>query len=233
LTAAALSLTSPAPLQADPLVPSSVTATTTVVFPFTVHVTTAFGPLDILFGRSFAIGDTLSGRVTFDGNSGPDHDGSVRIGSYLLTQARVQLDVPSGFALDASNVDFQAATFDNLGDTPDELIFNARTCCHETGIGFVGLDVLWTDPLHQALTSDVLPTDPRALGRFSKVNLGLLAGDNPAERIGLFGEAPVPQTPTPEPASVLLLGVASVTVVRRRIVANRKLRAVHAGTAAG
>jgi len=47
-----------APVAADP-----------VVFPFSVRVTIASGPLDDLFGRSFQVGDELTGRVTFDGIS--------------------------------------------------------------------------------------------------------------------------------------------------------------------
>src|SRR5512135_3620437 len=68
--AAASCLLAPGLASADPILRSGLTVT----FPFTVQVTVAFGPLQTLFGRSFVIGDTLSGRISFDGTSGPDQD---------------------------------------------------------------------------------------------------------------------------------------------------------------
>jgi hypothetical protein len=222
LIAAVWSLASPAPVRADPIRASSDGSTSTVVFPFTVQVTTAFGPLEILFGRSFTQGDTLSGRITFDGTSSPDTDPWTAHGAYTVPSARLQLDVPSGFALDAAHVDrFTADTFDSIRGVPDELIFTAHTCCHESGIGFLGVDVLWTDALQRALTSDKLPTDPQALDRFRRVAFGLLATEHPEKQIGLFGEAPL--TPTPEPGSLVLLsaGLVAALAQRRRMSTTR------------
>jgi hypothetical protein len=193
-----------APVSADP-----------IIFPFSVRVTTAFGPLEVLFGRTFASGDLLTGRVTFDGTAGPDQDPSTAHGMFDIPSGRIELDVPSGFAIDAGSADrFRAETLDDIPDTVDEVIFYSFLCCHPTGIGFVNVDVLWTDPANRALTSDALPTDPEFLRRFPRVALGLLAGDT--DRIALFGESTV--EPVPEPATMVLLltGMAGVAWKRHR-----------------
>jgi hypothetical protein len=202
----------PAPAQANPVTLAPPVTVPDVTFPFSVQVTTAFGPLDTLFGRSFQIGDTLTGRLTFDGTSGPDEDPWPAHGVYAVPSARLELDVPSGFALDAGNVDrFHADTFNDIPGTDDELIFYAFTCCHPTGIGFVNVDVYWTDATQRALTSDRLPSDPAVLGRFRRAGFGLLAGDD--DRIALFGESPL--EPVPEPATLLLFATGSTVVARK------------------
>jgi hypothetical protein len=194
------------PVSADP-----------VVFPFSVRVTTAFGPLETLFGRSFQTGDELTGRLIFDGTVGPDQDPSPNHGMFDVPSGRIELDVPSGFALDAANVDrFRAETFDDIPGTVDELIFYAFTCCHSSGIGFVNVDVLWTDAMNRALTNDAVPNDPAFLRRFPRTAFGLLAGDE--RRIALFGES-APLEPIPEPGTIVLTltGLAAIARCRRRL----------------
>ncbi len=203
-----------APVAADP-----------VVFPFAVRVTAASGPMQDLFGRSFQIGDELTGRVTFDGTAGPDQAPSSTHGTFDVPSGRMELDVPSAFALDAGHVDtFTADTFDDFRRGQfDELIFSASTCCHSSGIGFVVADVLWTDTSKRALTSDRLPTDPAVLERFPRAAFGLATGDE--DRIALFGES-APFVPVPEPGT-LVLTLTGLTAVTRCRVGRLASRATH------
>jgi PEP-CTERM motif len=203
--------------RADPVTivaPSSASA-----FDFSVNVTLAFGPMEALFGRSFQVGDVVSGTVIFDparasADLRPDDP---RQGEYVLPDARISLNVPSGLVLQATDSNLiKGSAFDNLIDVGDELIFNAleHRCC---GAEFVNMDVLWIDNAARALNSDALPTNPDVRSRFRVNQIGLLADIDvgQVERVALFGSMDL-RAPVPEPSSLLLIGAGAVLCRRVR-----------------
>lgn len=201
------------PARADPIVPAP-GARGILTFPFSVEITAAYGPLEILFGRPFHIGDTLSGRVTFDGRSSGDiRPGQLQVGEYQIASGRLELDVPSGFVLEASSANwFNAGTYDNFPVFGDELIFFANACCVHPELGVVNVDVLWLDASGRALTGDRLPTDPRILSGFASTQFGMLV-DSPfvENRMALFGASESP-APVPEPATLLLFATGAAAI---------------------
>ena len=186
------------------------------VFSFSSTVVGVGGPpggLEALLGRSFEIGDVISGRAIFDAVAVPDEfDCCPGIARYRPVNGRIELDVPSSFTMAGLVVDVVD------GAPADILQFITRDVVSVLGIPTdVATSLSWNNRFGEALTSEALPMDPGVRSRFEEFGFSLIEqspASTPVNWLAAEGEV----TAVPEPGTLTLLaaGVVAAAVARRR-----------------
>jgi PEP-CTERM motif len=197
---------------------------------FDVTVTFALGAFEDIFGAPLGVGDSFSGRFTYDPGA-PDSNSNPNVGIYQASGQTLRVDWGTGLTVPIQSF----GVFDNARCPPPlrecDMFGLGTDAAAVPGFEFLLITANLRAPA-ASRQGDSLPRNAAEIGAIyqtGEFRLQAIRESSPGFSHSLFGTlSPQPVAPIPEPGTLLLVGTGAVgilgRVLRRHLTSGTRAR---------